>query len=95
MCEDTSDDGENSALENQESEQEQTLHRDLDVSVRIRCVESALAPQEISLTTRVDWEPRKVFLTLKNDSNDAYFLWQDWVDAAMGFMKGYDDKFCG
>ncbi len=30
-------------------------------------------------------------LRLKNDSGDTRFLWQDWLDAAMGCMKGFEE----
>ncbi len=51
---------------------------------------TALAPQDISLMLRVDLLEKGVSLTLRNDSGDARFIWQDWVDAAMGYMKGFE-----
>ncbi len=33
---------------------------------------------------------RTVSLALRNDRNDAKFFWQDWVDAAMRCMTGFE-----
>ncbi len=64
------------------------------VNVLNRCVSTFLAPQNISVLIRVDSNPnaREVSLSLKNDSDDKCFKWQDWVDAIMGCMKGFEGR---
>jgi len=32
---------------------------------------------------------RTLSLTLKSESGDGNFKWQHWIDAAMGYMKGW------
>ncbi len=50
-----------------------------------------LSPQDISLIIRHDIGGGTTSLHLQNDSGDERFIWQDWVEAAMGFMKGFED----
>ncbi len=52
-----------------------------------------LAPQEISLMLRIDLPRNTVSLGLRNDSGDDRFMWQDWVDSAMGYMKGFEESY--
>ena len=37
---------------------------------------------------RVDFESWRVTLQLKNEGESSQFISQDWVDTAMGIMKG-------
>ncbi len=60
----------------------------MDLGVHELRLWTALAPQDISLMLRLDLRERTVSMTLRNDAGDARFIWQDWVDAAMGYMKG-------
>ncbi len=71
-----------------------SLNRDnsVDASVEIWRVWTVLAPQDISLMLRVDFTNRTVSLRLRNDSGIAQFRWQDWVDAAMGCLKGIEEN---
>ncbi len=91
-------DGEAGAQENQEQVQEASSrplsnrHSSLAVSVELWRVWAVPAPQNISLMIRVDFANRTVSLRLRNDSGMAQFLWQDWVDAAMGCMRGIEEK---
>ena len=64
----------------------------VDVSVRLWRLWTALAPQDISVMVRVDLAEGTVSLSLRNRSNDERFIWQDWVDAAMGHMKGFEES---
>ena len=52
---------------------------------------SHLAPQDISLIIRFNILRGTVSLRLHNDSCNAQFVWQDWLDAAMGCLKGFED----
>ncbi len=49
---------------------------------------TSLSPQDISLEIRRNRFRDTISLRLQNDSGDARFMWQDWVDAAMGSMQG-------
>ncbi len=60
----------------------------MDVDVRELRLWTALAPQDISLMLRLDLRDRSVSLTLRNDAGYSRFIWQNWVDAAMGYIKG-------
>ena len=51
-----------------------------------------LAPQDISLIIPTDSDSGTVSLKLQNNSGDAQFIWQDWVDAAMGCMKRFEES---
>ncbi len=53
-----------------------------------------LAPQKICLLIRLDLGNGRVALKLRNESGDAKFKWQAWVDASMGYLKGIEDKEC-
>ncbi len=64
----------------------------LDVSVQLWRVWTALAPQDISLMLRVDLTNCTVSLRLQNSCGDGRFIWQHWVDAAMGYMKGAEER---
>ncbi len=91
-------DSEVCSKENQEERQEtstaSSLNRDnsVDVSVQIWRVWTVLAPQDISLMLRVDYTNRTLSLRLRNDSGITQSRWQDWVDAAMGCLKGIEEK---
>ncbi len=65
--------------------------RDVNVSLQVWCVWSVLAPQDISLILQVDLTNRAVSLRLRNNNDDGRFIWQDWVDAAMGCMNGFEE----
>ena len=64
--------------------------RDMDVDVQVWHAWCIVAPQDIMLKFRVDRKKKTVSLTLQNDSSDLRFKWQDWLDAAMGCMKGLE-----
>ncbi len=75
-------------------------NRDSNVNVSVRTwrVWTVLAPQDISLMIRVDHIKGTVSLRLRNNGSEGRFVWQDWVDAAMGCFKGFeerDDDDCG
>ncbi len=67
-------------------------HSNVDVSVQLWRAWTILAPQQISLIFRVDLSKCKASLKLENDSSETQFRWQDWVDAAMGYMKGLEKE---
>ncbi len=52
---------------------------------------TVLAPQDISLMLQLDFANDTMSLSLRNDSGDTRFVWQDWIDAAMGCLKGYEE----
>ncbi len=62
------------------------------VNVMLSRVSTSLAPQNISVLIRVDAHARKVSLSLKTDNANECFKWQDWVDAIMGCMKGFEGR---
>ncbi len=65
------------------------VHRTIDLSVHWR-VETLLSPQDVSLMIRWDSDESTVTLRLQNNSGDSRFIWQDWLDSAMGYMKGFE-----
>ncbi len=67
-------------------------HGSLDLSVQSWRAWTVLAPQDISLMIRVDLANRTVSLRLRNGDSDAEFKWQDWADAAMGCLKGFEES---
>ncbi len=68
------------------------IHSSVDVSVQYWRAWTILAPQNVSLVFRVDLSNRRVSLRMHIHEGDARFKWQDWVDAAMGYMKGLEEK---
>ncbi len=66
-------------------------HNSVDMDVHLWRTWSDLAPQDISLMLGVNLTKRTVSLRLQNDSDDVRFCWQDWVDSAMGYMKGTEE----
>ncbi len=66
-------------------------HRSIDLSVHLWRAWTPLAPQDMSLAIRTDSDRGKVSVRLQNDGDDSRFIWQDWVDAAMGCMKGFEE----
>ncbi len=63
-----------------------SLNRDfsVDFSVQVWRLWTIIAPQDISLMMRVDLNNHTVSLILRNSTSDTNFIWQNWVDAAMG-----------
>ena len=66
-------------------------HRSIDMNVDTWRVWTPLSPQDISLIIRCDSDSGAVSLQMRNDSRDTRFMWQDWVDAGMGCMKGFEE----
>ncbi len=73
----------------------QNRDHSVDVNVQVLRVRAALAPQDISLMIRLDLTKHTVTLSLQNNSVNGRFIWQDWVDAAMGYMKGAEERAGG
>ncbi len=71
------------------------IHCTVDLNVEVCHVSTPLAPQDISLIIQIDKTKRTASLRLQNNSGDARFIWQDWVDAAMGCMKGFEEAVDG
>ncbi len=67
----------------------------VDVDEYVCRVWTPLAPQDISIMLRVNLTNRTVSLGLRNYSGDSRFMWQQWVDAAMGYMKGFEQRSNG
>ncbi len=90
-------DGEINVQESQYEVQEGSVssssnrERSVDLNVQVWHVSTVLAPQDISLMLRLDLRKRTVSLRLRKSNSDERFLWQRWVDAAMGYMKGAED----
>ncbi len=63
----------------------------IDLSVKVWRVWTCLAPQLLSLIIRHDSDKGIMSLRLENKSGGARFIWQDWVDAAMGCIKGFEE----
>ncbi len=63
-----------------------SLNRDfsVDFSVQVWRLWTIIAPKDISLMMRVDLNNHTVSLILRNSTSDTNFIWQNWVDAAMG-----------
>ena len=51
-----------------------------------------LAPQDIWIEIRMDVEMKRCWVGLKKGNEISRFVWQEWVDAVMGFMAGYNDR---
>ncbi len=66
-------------------------NRTIDLSIEFRRAWTPLAPQHISLLIQIDKRNCTVSLRLENDSGDTRFIRQKWVDAAMGWMKGFEE----
>ena len=67
-------------------------HHSLNLSNRKWKVTTNLAPQDIWIEMRIDIDMQRCSVGLKKGSEISRFVWQDWVDAAMGFMEGYNDR---
>ncbi len=53
---------------------------------------TALAPQDTSLMVRLDLKQHSVTLRLETRDDDGRFIWQNWVNVAMGCMKGAEEN---
>ncbi len=83
-------DGRDNAHEGRVSSPSNTT-RTIELSVEVRRAWTPLAPQHISLVIQIDKRNRTASLRLENNSGDTRFIWQKWVDAAMGCMKGFEE----
>ncbi len=72
-----------------------TGHRSVDVNVLVWRVRTVLAPQDISLMVQADLTNHTVLLRLRDNGGDGQFIWQDWADAVMGYMKGMEESGWG
>ncbi len=64
-------------------------HLTTDFNVEILPGQALLALKNIWAAIQIDKRNRTASSRLKNDSADARFKVQDWVNAAMGCMKGF------
>ena len=64
----------------------------MNVSTKTYRVYTRTSPQDISVVIGVNFESRRVTIQLKNASESSQFIWQDWVDTAMGIMKGLGES---
>ena len=64
----------------------------LNVSNRRWKVTTNLAPQDIWIEIRMDVNIQRCWVGLKTGVEISRFVWQDWVDAAMGFMAEYNGR---
>ena len=62
------------------------------VSNRVWRVTSDLTPQNIWIEVEIDMDTYRCSVRLKTGENLSRFNWQDWVDAVMGFMAGYNER---
>ena len=54
-----------------------------------------LAPQNIWIEIRKDGGRQRYFVDLKKGSEISCFVLQDWMEAAMEFIAGCDNRGCG
>ena len=67
-------------------------NRVVNISNRAWKLNTDLAPQDVSIEIRIDTDAHKCFLILKKGDTVSRFAWQDWVDAAMGFLSRWNDR---
>ena len=60
----------------------------MNVSIKTTRVYSRTRTEDVSEVIRVDFEISRLILKLKNEIRSSQFMWQDWVDTALGIMKG-------
>ena len=65
-------------------------HHTLNLWNRTWKVTTELAPQDIWTEIRINLIAQRCQVGLKKGDDVSRFVWQDWVDAAMGFMAGYN-----
>ncbi len=96
LCVKDEEDADSGARFSQDSRHESSAsvspnnHHCVDLNVQVWRAWTPLAPQLISVIIRNDPGRNTVSLRLENDSGQERFLWQDWVDAAMGCMAGFE-----
>ena len=71
------------------------FYHSVNVSTQTLKVTTNLSPQDIWVEIRIDVDMQKCSVGLKKGSEISRFVWQEWVDAAMGFMVGYNDRGSG
>ena len=76
----------------EEIESASQSHHVVNLSNRVWTVKSELAPQDIWIEIQIDVNTKICKVALKKGSEVSRFVWQDWVEAAMGFMDGYSDR---
>ncbi len=69
-----------------------SAHFKVDLNVTLRHAQVYPAPQDISVSIRIDWKNRTLSLSLNKGSDDELFEWQEWVDARMGCMKAWSER---
>ncbi len=77
-------------VQNSNASSGSTTHRSIDLNVHTWHTWSPIAPQDISLIIQSDSDSGTVSMRLRNESSNMRFIWQDWVDATMGCMKGFE-----
>ena len=65
-------------------------HHSVNLSNQVWIVDTNLGAQDIWIEIRIDTDMQRCMVGLKKGSDVSRFVWQDWVDAAMGYMAGYN-----
>ncbi len=97
---DNAQDGEVDAQSSEEAVQKASgsspasTHRRIDLSNVWRAW-TDLSPQDISVIIRIDSDSGTLSLRLENNSGDTCFKWEDWVNAALGCLKGFEEAVGG
>ena len=69
----------------------------LNLSKRLFRVSTEFAPHDVSVLIRQDFKTHRMTLTLTSRCVGARFVWQDWIDAMVGLLRGLvicDSKRC-
>ena len=67
-------------------------HHSVNVSKRTWKFTTNLAPQDIWIEIRTDPGMQRNSVRLKKGNEISRYVWQDWVESAMGFMAGYNER---
>ncbi len=69
-----------------------SMHLMIDANIAVWHVRAFPAPQDVYVEIRVNFETREVSLSVQSNRGEEHFIWQDWVNAAMGAMKGWNER---
>lgn len=63
-------------------------HSEVKVSERMMRLSTEFVPSDVAVLIKQNLNTRQVTLKLTSDCRGAHFIWEDWVNAMIGLMKG-------
>ncbi len=65
-----------------------STYSEVKVSERVLCLSTEFVPSDVTVLIRQNLVTRRTTLKMTSDCHGARFIWEDWVNAMVGLMKG-------